>query len=174
MRPNANRRIATRRNTPRSSWIPLSIGAGALLLPPLALGAAFYAMLAPPQVNNTADTAAVPVQAAAPDPRQQAAPVAAPATVAAAPAIAEPLPGSSAADNTQEAPARSSAVQFGGTPTAAGGAAVTPAADTPAAPKRPVHRHAPPRPQQDPFPLKSWLQEIGILAHDAPADGHRQ
>jgi hypothetical protein len=185
MRPNANRRIATRRDTTRSTWVHLSIGAS-VLLPPLALGAAFYAMLAPAADN---DTAAVQVQSAVPDPHQQAAPVAAPATVGAPPAIPEPPPGQPAADDTEgDRPrAKSGPVQVAVTPAAPSGAVVTPATarsgapatpvpDTPAAPKRPLHRHAP-RPQPDSFTLRGWLQDIGILARDGnntPADGHRQ
>ena len=195
MRPNANRRIATRRDTTRSTWVHLSIGAS-VLLPPLALGAAFYAMLAPSADN---DTAAVRVQAAVPDPHQQAAPAAAPATVGAPPAIAEPPPGKPAAEDTEgDRPrAKGGPVQVAVTPAAPSGAVVTPATtssgavtpatarsgapvppvpDTPAAPKRPLHRHAP-RPQPDSFTLRGWLQDIGILARDGnntPADGHRQ
>jgi hypothetical protein len=184
MRPNSSRLIATRRNTTRSNWVQLGIGAGVLLLPPLALGAAFYAMLGPPD-GGTADTAAVQTQAAVPDePRHTA-----PAMIAAAPAVTEP-PGKSAADNAQDdrGPARAGPLQVAVTPAAPGGAAatpaaagaaVTPAADPPpAAPKRPAHHHAASRPQQqDPFPLRSWLQDIGLLARDGnntPQDAHRQ
>jgi hypothetical protein len=192
MRPNANRRIATRRNTTRSTWVQLSIGAS-VLLPPLALGAAFYAMLAPAADD---DTAAVRVPAAVPDPHQQAAPVAAPATDAALPAIAGAPPSRLAADDTEgDRPlAKGGPVQVAVVPsgavvtsaaassgavtsaTARSGAAAMPAPDTPAAPKHPLHRHAP-RPQPDPFTLRGWLQDIGILARDGnstPADGHRQ
>src|SRR6516165_8585516 len=44
MRPNATR---------RDHWAQLGIGAAALLLPPLALGAAFYSMLAAPDEEVT-------------------------------------------------------------------------------------------------------------------------
>ena len=49
MRPNATR---------RDHWAQLGIGAVALLLPPLALGAALYSMLAPPdgEVKGAAAT----------------------------------------------------------------------------------------------------------------------
>jgi hypothetical protein len=41
------------------------------------------------------------------------------------------------------------------------GSAAPPAAESPpVAPKRPVHRR---RPQEDPFPVKKWLQQIGVL-----------
>jgi hypothetical protein len=191
MRPNANRRIATRRNTTRSTWVSI---AASVLLPPLALGAAFYAMLAPAADD---DTAAVQVPAAVPDPHQQAAPVVAPTTDAAPPAIAA-APPLAADDSAGDRPlAKGGPVQVAVTPaapsgaavtsaaasngavtpaTARNGAAVTPAPDTPTAPKRPLHRH-PPRPQPDSFTLRGWLQDIGILARDGnstPADGHRQ
>jgi hypothetical protein len=39
--------------TPQNSWAHLGIGACALLLPPLALGAALYSMLAPPDEGAT-------------------------------------------------------------------------------------------------------------------------
>src|SRR5215470_11759392 len=61
MRPNATR---------RDYWAQLGIGAAALLLPPLALGAAFYSMLASPdeEVKPPAVAQAAPPPAAAAEP----------------------------------------------------------------------------------------------------------
>jgi hypothetical protein len=139
------------------------IGAGALLLPPLVLGAAFYSMLAAPE-EEVARPDAVRAAPVAPM-------IAPPATVAAAPAAAVSRPAGKPADEVAQTSERVavqvSAVQVAATPPAAnlppypeGGAA--PAAESPrAAARRVVHRHRPPR--QEPFPLKDWLQQIGIL-----------
>jgi hypothetical protein len=138
------------------------MGAGALLLPPLAVGAALYSMLAPPNedVTRPAD-----VQAAVPPPA----------------AVVLPA-GESTGDVTRSAghgpiqgnPVPGAPVQFATAPTAnsagdAEGNAAPPAADNPpAAPKRP-HRRA--RSQQDSSPLKDWLQQIGILPRINAKDG---
>jgi nitrite reductase (NO-forming) len=104
-----------------------------------------------------------------------AAPVAAPA--AAAPEAAKATPGKSAADGARDVeptPVPGGPVKVTVTPAAAGGA---PSADklASAAPKRHVHRRAqPPSQQEDPSLLQSWLQRIGILAHNTPADANRQ
>jgi hypothetical protein len=165
MRPNATR---------RNHWVQLGIGAAALLLPPLALGAAFYSMLAEPDEEAARPAAA---QAAAPAP---------PATVGAEPAAFQAPPAGNVSEGAtrtwERLPGQGSSVQTGPIQVAAAPAAVSPPADaeggaTPpaaespptaaAVPKRPpVHRHAR-QPQQDPFPLRSWLQQIGILPRNA-------
>jgi hypothetical protein len=162
MRRNATRRNATWRNT----WAQFGIGAGALLLPPLVLGAAFYSMLAAPEEEATRPHA---VRAAPTAP-----PIAPPA--AAAPAATVPRPARNSteevAQTTEQVPVQVSPVQVAATPAAAAvnlpayaeGGATSPAAESPPAPtaaKRVVHRHR--QPQQEPFPLKNWLQQIGIL-----------
>jgi hypothetical protein len=144
----------------RNHWVQLGIGAAALLLPPLALGAAFYSMLAGPDEDR-----ARPAQAAA----QPA------AAVAPQPSAYQPQVGKAADDAArpmeQGIPAPGAPVQVAMTPGAnppvdvEGNASVPPAAENPPAsavpPKRPGTRRA--RQSQDPFPLKNWLQQIGNL-----------
>jgi hypothetical protein len=85
MRPNV---------TPQNNWAHLGIGACALLLPPLALGAALYSMLAAPDDVATRPAGA---QAAMPGtPSGPSAPVAQPA--GAEPVAGEPPVGKTAAD----------------------------------------------------------------------------
>jgi hypothetical protein len=161
--------------TLRNNWVQLGIGAAALLLPPLALGAAFYSMLAEPDEVVTNPGVA---RVAAPSPPPPL-PVALPATVGAEPPAFQPpalkrtegvvrvpesLPGPGG-------PAQAAPVQVAGTQAATSGqpadtegGAMPPAADTPptpAAPKRNAHRRAS-RPQQDPYPVRTWLREMGI------------
>jgi hypothetical protein len=159
MRPKAK----TRRN----DWVQLGMGAGALLLPPLALGAALYSMLAPPDEDATRPAVA---QAAVPEPAPAVLPVAKSADDGTRSVGRAPIQGESA----QSTPAQIVPIQIGATTAAAAspppgdaeGSAAPPAADNPpAAPKRPVHRRA--RPQEDPFPLKKWLQQMGILPPNA-------
>jgi hypothetical protein len=163
---SAMRRNTTRRNaTWQNILAQFGIGAGALLLPPLVLGAAFYSMLAAPEEEVTRPGA---VRAAPGAPL-----IAPPATVAAAPAATVPRPAGKPADEvtltSERVPVQVSPVQVAATPAAAvnlpayvEGSATPPAeSPAPATAKRVVHRHA--RPQQDPFPLKNWLQQIGIL-----------
>lgn len=172
MRPNATR---------RDHWGQVSIGAAALLLPPLALGAAFYSMLASPDEQVKGPAA---VQTAAP-------------TVAAAePAALQPPLGQHAEDAARawdRLPAQGGVAQTGAAQTgpispttpvhqvaatpaaavnppadAAAGGVTPPAADNPPAPpKRTSHRQAPRQPQQDQYPLRTWLQQIGILPRNA-------
>jgi hypothetical protein len=157
MRPKATSR--------RDDWMQLGIGAGALLLPPLALGAALYSMLAPPAEDFTGPTVA---QATVPPPA---------AAVPPASKSTSEMTRSLARAPVQGAPSSAAPVQAAVT-TAAGvnpvgdaeGSAVAlpPAAENPpASPKRTVRRHA--RPQQDPW--KTWLQQIGILPRNNSKDG---
>jgi hypothetical protein len=163
MRPKATTR--------RFNWVQLGMGAGALLLPPLAIGAALYSMLAPPDEDFTRPAGA---QAAVPPP-----------------AAVVPAAGKSTGDVTR--PPGRGPVQGGAAPAApvqvapvapiqitttaatansggdAEGSATPPAAESPpAAPKRP-HRRA--RTQQDPSPLKDWLQQMGIMPRSNAKDG---
>jgi hypothetical protein len=152
MRPNATR---------RDNWGQFGIGVAALLLPPLALGAAFYSMLAEPDEDVTRPAA----QAVAPPP------VASPATVGAeatagespegAPRMAEQLPvqGALPAGPLEVAATPAATVN----PPDAEAGATPPAAESPAPtpPKRNVRKHR--QPQQDPYPVRTWLQQIGIL-----------
>ena len=171
MRPNATR---------RDHWAQLGIGAAALLLPPLALGAAFYSMLAAPDEEVKGPAAAQPP--------------ALPAAAGVEPAALQPPVGQGveavarawnrlvAEGSVQTVPARTGPIQTGpvevaATPAAAvippadpvAGGVTPPAADSPpvppAPPKRTVHR--PRQPQQDPYPLRTWLQQIGILPRNA-------
>jgi len=95
--------------TPRNHWAQISIGACALLLPPLTLGAAFYSMLATPD-EGTAHPAAAPAAQGElrQDPIQPwgvgSAPQ--PATPAVQPAAGTPSPaqGRSSASSTGERP----------------------------------------------------------------------
>jgi hypothetical protein len=178
MRPNATR---------RDNWVQFAIGAAALLLPPLALGAAFYSMLA----DDEDVTQPAAAQTVAPPVKQP--PVVLPATVGAESAGSQPPAGKSAEGATrtwerlpgQESPSpgQASPIRVAATPAVtvnppatvtanppadAEGGVTAPAAESrpaPAAPKRNVHRHA--QPQQDPFPVRTWLQQIGILPRNA-------
>jgi hypothetical protein len=179
MRPKATR---------QDNWAQLGIGAAALLLPPLALGAAFYSMLAEPDEVVTRPAA---VQAVAPPPAAAAdqavalpaaAPAALPATVGADAAF-QPSAGTlteGAPQKPQRRPVQGSRVQIA--TVAAPAAAIRPpadvegsatAAETPlapaAAPKRPAHRRR--QPQEDPFPVRTWLQELGILPRNGKDGG---
>lgn len=176
----------------RNPWVQLGIGAAALLLPPLAIGAAFYSMLAGPDEDR-----ARPVQAVAQ-------PVAA---VAPRSAVSEPPPGKPAGDAARpmdrEIPAQTAPVQVAVAPAAnlpganipgpnvpspnvpganvpganvpgakpspvdvEGNASLPPAAENPpaSAPKRPAPRRA----RQAPFQLKNWLQRIGNVLRNPP------
>jgi hypothetical protein len=154
----------------QDNWVQLGMGAAALLLPPLALGVAFYSMLAEPDEVVTRPAAA---QAVAPPPAAAAAPPAAFQQSAGkltegAPQKPERFPG-------QGSPVQAAPVQIATVATAPA-ATISPPADAeasvtppvpesspaPAAAKRPVHRRRQ-QPQQDPFPVRTWLQEIGIL-----------
>jgi hypothetical protein len=174
MRPHATRRL---------DWAQLAMGACALVLPPLALGAAFYSMLAPD------DGTTHPVEAEAvrpvvrPPPQAQ---VDLPAAAAIAPDAGQqpfslPAEGSAPRDQTpahlappNPDPARGAPVQVVTVPAVA----VNPQAYAPedaasraespsaaAAPKRPIpHRiQRQPQPPQQQDPIKTWLQQIGIL-----------
>ncbi|SRR5579871_4934582 len=80
----------------QNTWKHLGIGACALLLPPLALGAALYSMLAAPEEGATRPVSAqARTQTALPDTSAPAAPIAQPA--AAEPAVSQPV-GKTAAD----------------------------------------------------------------------------
>lgn len=171
----------------RNPWVQFGIGAAALLLPPLAIGAALYSMLAGPDEDRSR-----PVQ-----------PVARPvAAVAPQTAVSEPPPGKPVDDAARpvdrEMPAQAAPVRFANTPgtntpgantpgantprsnmpganiprvdrpaanpppvDVEGNASLPPAAENPpaSAPKRPAPRRA----RQAPFPLKNWLQQIGNL-----------
>jgi hypothetical protein len=169
MRPNATR---------RDHWAQLGIGAAALLLPPLALGAAFYSMLAPPDEEVTGAAAA----------QTMAQPPTLPAATGVEPAALQSSAGQGVEEiarawnrllaegsSAQTVPAPTGPIQTGSVEVApTPGAAVVPLADTggvmppaadspPAPPKRTVHRQAPRPPQQDPYPVRTWLQQIGIL-----------
>jgi len=157
--------------TLRDNWVQLGIGAVALLLPPLALGAALYSMLAEPDEVVTPPAAA---EAVAPPP---AAPQPSAGKLAeGAPQKRERLP-------VQGRPVQAAPIQVATVATApaatisppadAEGGATLPAAESPtapaAAPKRTVHRRR--QPQQDPYPLRTWLQEIGILPRNGKDSG---
>jgi hypothetical protein len=173
MRPNATR---------RDHWAQLGIGAVALLLPPLALGAALYSMLAPPdeEVKGTAATQTAvqppaPLTAADVEPAALRPPASQDVEEVARAWNRLLAQGGSA----QTAPAPTGSIQTGPveivpTPAAAvippadaaTGGVTPPAADSPpvppAPPKRTVRRQAPRQPQQDPYPVRTWLQQIGI------------
>jgi hypothetical protein len=196
MRPNT---------TQQNHWAQVGIGAGALLLPPLALGAALYSMLAAPEESpphRGGGVAGSPVIAPA---SQRAAgadeqpPAIQPAKITDAPAesrIAVPAPhagmdaGSKSAEEVariwEQVPVRSMPVQIAPAPIAPAAAAAAatapppvevespaagrPDAESPPAPsappqKRAVHRSAQRQQQQSQqaYPLKNWLQQIGIL-----------
>jgi hypothetical protein len=159
-----------RKATQQGNWAQLGIGAAALLLPPLALGAAFYSMLAEPDEVVTRPAAG---QAASP---------ALPATVGAEAAsrssagqLAEGAPQNREPFPVQGSPVQAGPIQVANVATAPAASisrpadaevgATPPAAETPpapaAAPKRTAHRRR--QPQQDPFPIRTWLQDIGIL-----------
>jgi hypothetical protein len=159
MRPKATR---------QNNWVQLGIGAAALLLPPVALGAAFYSMLAEPDEVVTPPapppTAALPATAGAEG-----------ASLPSAGKLAEGAPQKWERPPVQGSPVQAAPIHVAtvaaasaatiNAPADAEGSAMPAAAETPAAaaaaPKRPVHRRQ--KPQQDPFPLRTWLQEIGIL-----------
>jgi hypothetical protein len=167
MRPHATRRF---------DWAQLAMGACALLLPPLALGAAFYSMLAP----DDRATRPVEVEAVPPVVRPPSqAPIDLPAT-AAIPPDAGPQPFSlpaegSARDQTPThlAPARGAPVQAVTAPAVAvnpqayateGAASPAESPTAVATPKRSTIPHRVQRqPQQQQDPIKTWLQQIGIL-----------
>jgi hypothetical protein len=153
--------------TRHNDWIQIGIGAGALLLPPLALGAALYSMLAPPAEDFTRPTVA---QAAVPPLATAVSPAGKSTSEMTRPLGHAPVQGASAsAAPVQVAVTTAAGVNPSGE---ADGTAVAlpPAAENPpASPKRTVHRHA--RPQQDTFPLKNWLQQIGILPRNTSKDG---
>lgn len=134
MQPNARRPKTSQRYT----WAQLVMGAGALLLPPLALGAAFYSMLAP-------DADAMRAAQAAGNPQQQAILPLAPI------AVVGPVRTPPHGDATQ-------------VPVTAVNPPATDGNSAPRAapPKRPPRRAAQ-QPRPDPHPLKTWLQDIGIL-----------
>lgn len=156
MRPNVTR---------RNNWAHLGIGACALVLPPLALGAAFYSMLAAPD-----ERAARPAGAQADIQATGPALIARPAK--AEPELGEPPVGKSTEEVARKwdpVSAQGGPVQVAVPPAAvvnprtAGGA--PPAVDgppAPAAPKRANRRHVQ-RQQQGEFALQNWLQQIGIL-----------
>jgi hypothetical protein len=172
MRPKATR---------RGDWVQLGIGAAALLLPPLALGAAFYSMLAAPDEEVTRPAVA---GALAPPPAAYPAeggtePAAFQPPVAKLTEGPTPPPETRAWERLpgQDIPPQTGPIQVAVTSAAAvsppadavNGGGAPPAAESqpPApAPKRNVHRHAP-RPQQDPYPVRTWLQQIGILPRNS-------
>ena len=83
--------------TPQNTWTNIGIGACALLLPPLALGAALYSMLAAPDEGATHPVRAqAGTQAALPHTPGPAAPIAQPAV--AAPVVGQPPVGKTADD----------------------------------------------------------------------------
>jgi hypothetical protein len=159
MRPNVTR---------RNKWAELGIGACALLLPMLALGAAFYSMLATPDEGDAPSPAGAQAatQAASPDMPGPMALIGQPAVGKSAEDVARKwdrvsVQGGSVQVNSGPV----TPVQVAAPPVAAvvPPGAATPAADSPsaaAAPKRPIRRHA--QRQQEAFPLKSWLQEFGV------------
>jgi hypothetical protein len=174
MRPKATR---------QGNWVQLWIGAAALLLPPLALGAAFYSMLAEPDEVVTRPAAA---QAVAP----AAAPPVAPPGMVGADAALQPSTGKlteGAPPKRERLPVQGSRVQAApiqattvatappatiSPPADVEGLATPPAAESPpasaVAPKRPVHRR---RQSQDPYPVRTWLQEIGQEIGILPRNG---
>jgi hypothetical protein len=161
MRPKATTR--------RSNWVQLGMVAGALLLPPLALGAALYSMLAPPAEDLAGSAAA---KAAVPQPAAMISPAGKSADdVTRSPGRTPAASGSVPAVPAQGAPAQVvTTAAVTSPPGDAEASAAPPAAENPpAAPKRPVHRR--PRPQEDAFPLKKWLQQMGILPPNAAKDG---
>jgi hypothetical protein len=162
MRPLATRRF---------DWAQLAMVACGLLLPPLALGAALYSMLAPPDDGTTRPAEA---EAVLPDDRPPpAAPVGLPAT-ATSPPVGGRLPSSLAAEGRapDQAPAQGApvvqvitvpAVAVNPPAYATEGAASPFPAESPAAPKRPIPHRTQRQPQQQQDPVKALLQQIGIL-----------
>jgi hypothetical protein len=162
MRPLATRRF---------DWAQLAMVACGLLLPPLALGAVLYSMLAPPD-----DGTARPAEAEAvlPDDRPPVAvPVGLPATTAASPPIAgRQSPSSLSAEG--KAPDQSAPIQVitvpavaVNPPTYATEGAASPSPAESAAPKRSIPHRPQRQPQQQQQqqqdPVKALLQQIGIL-----------
>ena len=187
--------------TSQNTWAHLGIGACALLLPPLALGAALYSMLAAPEEGATRPTAAqANTQAASPD---TAAPIAQPA--AAEPVVGQPPVGKTAADLARVWDQVSG--QDGPVPSNQIGSVQVPPAQLNLAPVNPVTStqvamppsaavnprtaggappavDSPPTPttskranrrhaqrQQEEYPLQNWLQQIGILPRSSSAGG---
>jgi hypothetical protein len=171
MRPHATRRF---------DWAQLAMGACALLLPPLALGAAFYSMLDDGTTRPSEAVLSI-------DP--PAAPVGLPATGLPAAAVSPPVgqpPASLPAEGmardqasmqgapVQGAPVQGAPVQVVTVPAVAvnppwsateGAASLSPAESAAAPPPRRAISHRPQRqqPQQQQDPVKALLQQIGIL-----------
>ncbi len=172
MRPKATR---------QNNWVQLGIGAAALLLPPLALGAALYSMLAEPEEVVTRPAAAAQAEAPA-----AALPAMVGAEAASRPSagnLVEGMPQKPEQLPVQGSRGQAASVQIAtvaaapaatiSPPADAEGSATPPAAEAPpvpaAAPKRPVHRRR--QPQQDPDPVRTWLQDIGKDLGILPRNG---
>jgi hypothetical protein len=181
MRPHASQ---------RNHWAQLGIYACALLLPPLALGAALYSMLPPPEDEPSPPAAAqaagrdgplssssMGLSAAAADGQVAAGNRIAPSVNGQLPIIGPPAAGM-AQRGDQQATAAPGALQ--GVPFRVSAApAVAPAADAQAsaapvpaeglpaaaAPPKRARRNGP-RHQPEQYPLKVFLQRIGILPRD--------
>jgi hypothetical protein len=189
MRPNVRQ---------QNPWAQAGIAACALLLPPLALGAALYSMLAAPDQGATHPTgASVNTQAPLPETPRPAAPntgqaKAEPADVEPAEEVArkwnqiltQGSPGQAGSgqvtsdqlNSGQVNPVQANPVQVtsaqaaAGNPRTAGGApAAADGQPAPSAPKRANRRHA--RQQQEEFPLQNWLQQMGILPRSGSGGG---
>jgi hypothetical protein len=187
-----------RPHAPRGNhWVQLGIYACALLLPPLALGAALYSMLAPPYDDASVPAAAQTALHNGSQPRRgddprPAAPIGPPGAradgqvaavsgvspVANTPPVVRPsIEGMAQGGDQGEAqgPAQGIPFRIAAAPAAEArvSAGLLPAEGPPkavASPKRP-HRSGQPhqqQQQQQTFSFKAFLQQIGIL----PRDGH--
>jgi hypothetical protein len=161
MRPRATR---------QTDWAQLGMGACALVLAPLALGATLYSMLTPPDDGTArpAGTTAVVQPDAGRQPEPPAAlPVTAVSQPAAGPQRSIPSAQGRAPDQDVPAPLPVVPATVVSPPAFAEGAAILPPTENPpapAAPKRPIpHRTAQRQPQQQQDPVRAILQHIGIL-----------
>jgi hypothetical protein len=151
MRPKATR---------QDNWVQLGIYAAALLMPPLALGAAFYSMLAEPgevEIPPAAAQAATVGTEAAFQPSAGKLAEGRPQTPERLPVQGSRV---QAAPFQVETVATAPAATLN-PPAAADSRPTPPAADSPpaAAAKRTVQRRR--HPQPDPYPVRTWLQGIG-------------
>lgn len=165
MRPNENW---------RDTWGQIGIGACALLLPPLALGVAFYSML------DDIGPGGAQAGARVADTSRPAATVARSATVAAGAPGGHARSGRSVEHEARRpdrggpaktAPLPVPPVQITRITTRPAAAAKAAEGSAPPARKRVVRRRTQRQPQQEPFSLKNWLQQIGILPRDGNPPG---
>jgi hypothetical protein len=185
-----------RPHAPRGNhWVQLGIYACALLLPPLALGAALYSMLAPPDDDASAPAAAQTalhdgLQPRRGDDPRPSAPIGLPAALAdgqvaavsgvspaanTPPIVSPPIEGMAQGGDQRAAQGPAQGIPFRIAAPAAEGrvsAGLVPAEGPPkaaASPKRPRRNGQPhQQQQQQTFSFKAFLQQIGIL----PRDGH--